>query len=283
MQDVVDLLRLRELASPLALVDIALLWFALYQLLLLMRRTRAIQMVYGIIAVFILWFVTSPGQILELRATNFILEQLFIYGGFAVIVIFQGPIRQALAHFGRLSFARLRARDTREEVLEEISLACGAMASRHIGALIVLERVQGLRNYVETGIRIDGVVTYDLLLNIFSPKTPLHDGAVMISNGRMAAASAFLPLTTNPYISREFGTRHRAAIGITEESDAIAIVVSEERGMISVAEGGSFHQDLDARSLRRYLEQAMGLDAESEAPTGRAEAGASVVPMSERS
>lgn len=258
IEDIFQLLRIRDLANPLSVVDIVLLWFAIYQLLVLIRRTRAVQMVYGLVAVLVLWLVTSPGSALELRATNFVLTQLFIYGGFAVIVIFQGQIRQALAYFGRYPFARLRQRDPSRDMIEEIALACAAMASRRIGALIVIERVQGLRNFVETGIRIDGVVTYDLLLNIFSPRTPLHDGAVLIVDGRVAAASCFLPLSTNPYVSREFGTRHRAAIGVTEESDALAVVVSEERGVVSVAIDGAFHQDMDARTLKTFLEQHMG-------------------------
>lgn len=260
IEDILHLLRLRDLADPLSLVDIVLLWFAIYQLLVLIRRTRAVQMVYGLVAVLVLWLITSPGSMLELSATNFVLTQLFIYGGFAVIVIFQGQIRQALAYFGRYPFARLRQRDPSSDMIEEIALACAAMASRRIGALIVLERVQGLRNFVETGIQIDGVVTYDLLLNLFSPRTPLHDGAVLIVGGRVAAASCFLPLSTNPYISREFGTRHRAAIGITEESDAVAVVVSEERGVISVAIDGAFHQDMDARTLRTFLQQHLGAE-----------------------
>ncbi|GAB4374606.1 MAG: diadenylate cyclase CdaA [Acidobacteriota bacterium] len=271
MQDFLELLHVRELANPLAIFDILLLWFAIYQLLVLIRRTRAVQMIYGLLAVFILWFITSPGSLLELPATNFVLTQLFIYGGFAVIVIFQGPIRQALAYFGRYPFARLRQQDASGEIIEEIALACSAMASRRIGALIVIERVQGLRNFIETGIEIDGRVSYDLLINIFSPKTPLHDGAVLISEGRLAAASCFLPLSTNPYISREFGTRHRAAIGITEESDAIAVVVSEERGVISAAIDGAFQQDLDARALRAFLERHLGAErASRDARRGRA-------------
>jgi diadenylate cyclase len=280
MQDLLELLRVRDLASPLAILDILLLWGAIYYVLLLLRRTRAVQMVFGLFVVFLLWLATSPGGLVELRATNFILTQIFIYGGFAVIVLFQGPIRQALAQFGRLTAARFKQSDSDRAFIDEIALACGAMASRHIGALIVIERSQGLRNVIDTGIRIDGVVTYDLLLNIFSPKTPLHDGAVLISEGRVAAASCFLPLSNNPYISREFGTRHRAAIGMTEESDAVAIVVSEERGLVSVAVDGAFHQDLDVRTLRSFLEQALGYEAEGE--SGRGLSPRRVAPVSEK-
>jgi diadenylate cyclase len=254
MENLFQLLQVEHLLNPLALIDILLLWFAFYQVLLLIRRTRAVQMVYGLLAVVILWFVTSPGWF-ELRAVHFLLEYLFLYGGFAVIVIFQGPIRQALANFGRYFFSRVRQQDSSRDLIEEVALAASAMASRRVGALIVLERTQGLKNYIETGIQIDGVVTYDLLINIFSPKTPLHDGAVIVSEARLKAASCFLPLSTNPYISKEFGTRHRAAIGISEESDAVAVVVSEERGSVSVAKEGSFRQDLDTRELKRFLEE----------------------------
>ncbi len=248
-------LRLEQLTEWTSLVDIALLWFAIYQLLLLIRRTRAMQILYGLIAVVIITGLTNPAGPLPLRATNFLLSTLLPYGVFAIIVIFQSPIRQALAWFGRVPFGRFRQIDQSRKIIEEIALAATAMGSRRIGALIVLERSQGLRNFIETGIAIDAIVSYDLLINIFTPKTPLHDGAVIVSDGRIKGASCFLPLSVDPYISRTFGTRHRAAIGITEESDAIAVVVSEERGVVSVAIDGALRQDLDTRALRAILEE----------------------------
>ncbi len=248
-------LRLEQLTEWTSLLDIALLWFAIYQLLLLIRRTRAMQILYGLIAVVVITGLTNPAGPLPLRATNFLLSTLLPYGVFAIIVIFQSPIRQALAWFGRVPFGRFRQIDQSRKIIEEIALAATAMGSRRIGALIVLERSQGLRNFIETGIAIDAIVSYDLLINIFTPKTPLHDGAVIVSDGRIKGASCFLPLSVDPYISRTFGTRHRAAIGITEESDAIAVVVSEERGVVSVAIDGALRQDLDTRALRAILEE----------------------------
>lgn len=249
-----------QLTQPRELIDLGLLWFAIYQIMLLIRRTRAVQMVYGLLAVVLLWAMTGPYSPLRLQAVNWVLSKVLIYGAFVVIVIFQNPIRQALAQFGRNPFRRFRQQDSFEQMIEEIALACSAMGSRRIGALIVVERVHGLKNYVETGIELDAKVSYDLLINIFTPKTPLHDGAVIISENRIKGASCFLPLTTDPYISREFGTRHRAAIGVSEETDAVAIVVSEERGVVSVAIDGALHQNLDTRGLRGLLEEQLGRD-----------------------
>ena len=262
MHEILEFLRVMgtQLTQPRELIDLALLWFAIYQIMLLIRRTRAVQMVYGLLAVVLLWALTGPYSPLRLQAVNWVLSKVLIYGAFVVIVIFQNPIRQALAQFGRNPFRRFRQQDSFEQMIEEIALACSAMGSRRIGALIVVERVHGLKNYVETGIELDAKVSYDLLINIFTPKTPLHDGAVVISENRIKGASCFLPLTTDPYISREFGTRHRAAIGISEETDAVAIVVSEERGVVSVAIDGALHQNLDTRGLRGLLEEQLGRD-----------------------
>ncbi len=259
----IELLGWDKILDPLDVLDILLLWFVVYQVLLLIRRTRAVQMIYGMIAVIFLWVATAPGWIFPLKAVHWVLGYLLLYGPFALIVLFQSPIRQTLAHFGRYPFGKFRSVDSRRELIEEIALAATAMGSRRIGALIVLERVHGLRNYIETGIEMDAVVSYDLLINVFTPRTPLHDGAVIISNGRIQAASCFLPLSTDPYISRQFGTRHRAAIGLSQETDAIVIVVSEERGSVSVAMDGALHQDLDTRSTQAFLEQNLGIDRPS--------------------
>ncbi len=267
MHEVLDFVQntLRQLTRPLALLDLGLLWFAIYQLMVLIRRTRAAQMAYGLLGVVLLWMLTGPMAPLRLQAINWVLSQVLIYGGFVVIVIFQNPIRQALAQFGRNPFRRFRPlQDDMTRIIEEIALSCSAMGSKRIGALIVLERSHGLKNFIDTGIELDARVSYDLLINIFTPKTPLHDGAVIISEGRIKGASCFLPLSQDPYISREFGTRHRAAIGITEETDALAIVVSEERGVVSVAIDGALHENLDTRSLRALLEEQLRIDSATE-------------------
>lgn len=254
MNRLIHLLQLDQLHEPTAIIDILLLWFAIYQLFQLIRRTRAVQMVYGLIALGLLFVLTDPTGFMPLKAVHWVLGTLLPYAVFAIIVIFQSPIRQALAHFGRMPFARFRQQDMSLKIIEEISLAATAMGSRRIGALIVLERSQGLRNFIETGIELDAKVSYDLLINIFTPKTPLHDGAVIVADGRIKGASCFLPLSTDPYISRTFGTRHRAAIGISEESDALAVVVSEESGIVSVARDGALKQDLNTRELKAVLE-----------------------------
>lgn len=249
------LLQIEQLRDPAAILDILILWFAIYQVFVLIRRTRAVQMVYGLLAVTILFVLTEPNGVLPLRAVHWVLGALLPYAVFAIIIIFQAPIRQALASFGRFTWNRFRQAERSRKVVDEVALAATAMGSRRIGALIVLERTQGLRNFIETGIELDAVISYDLLINIFTPKTPLHDGAVIISEGRIKGASCFLPLSVDPYISRTYGTRHRAAIGITEESDAIAVVVSEERGVVSVAMDGALRQDLDTRALKAFLEE----------------------------
>lgn len=255
MTDLRQLLQVDQLAQPAAVIDILLLWFAIYQLFVLIRRTRAMQMVYGLIALLLLYVVTDPTGYLPLKAVHFVLGTLLPYGVFAAIVIFQTPIRQALAWFGRVPFRQFRHGDSSQKIVEEIALAATTLASRRIGALIVLERSQALRNIAGTGIQLDAAVSYDLLINIFSPRTPLHDGAAIIGAGRIKAANCFLPLSVDPYISRTFGTRHRAAIGVTEEYDALAVVVSEERGVVSAAMDGVLRADLDTRGLRSFLEE----------------------------
>ncbi len=255
-----QLLRADQLSDPWSIVDILVLWIVIYQLMLLVRRTRAVQMVMGLLAIVVLWWITSPEGFVRLRAVHWVLGQLWFYGPFVVIVLFQQPIRQALIQFGRYPFRQFRTLDVNERVIDEVALAASAMASKRVGALIVFERQLGLRNYVDTGIRLDGLVTYDLLINIFTPRTPLHDGAVIIAEDRIRGASCFMPLTTDPYISRRYGTRHRAAIGITEETDAIAVVVSEERGMISAAIDGRLTEHLDTRSLKKLLLEELTAD-----------------------
>jgi len=191
-----------------------------------------------------------------------VLRSAVFYVGFAIIVLFQSEIRQALIYFAnRLRFPILKRQRSQfgGSIFDEIVLAVTTLATEKTGALIVIERKVGLRNFVDAGVQLDASVSYDLLVTIFNPSTPLHDGAVVIQNERIAAASVFLPLTKNPEVSRELGTRHRAAIGITEGTDSIAIVVSEETGLITYVEGGNVRRNLETNALRKLLLDAMDI------------------------
>jgi diadenylate cyclase len=197
---------------------------------------------------------------LHLETVNWLIRNLAGYVVFAAIVLFQSDIRRALAHFGRAPFFRYFARklEAEEDIVEELVVACTSLAARRIGAIIVIEREIGLRNYIEGGIPLDATVTYDLLASIFHPGSPLHDGAVIIQGERIAAAACFLPLSVNPRLSKDLGTRHRAALGLTEENDAIAVVVSEETGVISIVLGGAIERDANADRLRTRLRELLG-------------------------
>jgi uncharacterized protein (TIGR00159 family) len=240
--------------SPRDVVDIAIVSYIFYRLLLLLRGTRGVQMTIGIVVLFIFYFAT---RLYRLMTVEWLFSNLVTYVVFGIIVLYQNEIRRGLAGIGRNPlFTRHRGKTGREG-FEEIILAATTLASKKIGALIVIERDIGLRNYAESGIKLDSVLTYDLLVTIFSPNTPLHDGAVIIQRDRIIAAGCFLPLTLDPYLSKELGTRHRAAIGVTEETDAVAVIVSEETGVISAAIGGEIIRNLDASSLRNVLQAAV--------------------------
>jgi uncharacterized protein (TIGR00159 family) len=240
-----------------ALVDVLVLAFVIYQLLLLVRGTRSVNMLIAIVALLALYALTRS-ELVGLNAVNTVLGMLLAYVPIAVIVLFQNQIRRFLSKLGRNPLSALLPRRQEERLIEEVALAAVSLASKRLGALIVIERDQGLRTFHETGILLDAYVSYDLLMNIFTSRSPLHDGAVMIAEGRIKAASCYLPLTTNANLSRIYGTRHRAAFGITEESDAVAVVVSEERGVVSLVEGGELTEDLDAKRLQRALRTALG-------------------------
>jgi uncharacterized protein (TIGR00159 family) len=235
------------------LIDIALVAFIIYRALLLMRGTRGTQMTFGIIMLLLFYWIT---RFYRLASVQWLLSNLLTYIVFAIIVLYQNEIRRGLAGIGKTSvWGHHRRRNN--DGFEEIILAATTLASKKIGALVVIERDIGLRNYVESGIALDAMLTYDLLVTIFSPNTPLHDGAVIVQHNRIAAAGCFLPLTLDPYLSKELGTRHRAAIGVTEETDAVAIIVSEETGTISLAFGGKITRDLDGAALRSALQNAI--------------------------
>jgi diadenylate cyclase len=233
-------------------IDIAIVAFVIYESLKLIRGTRAVQMALGSLLVVLLFYVS---QLVPLQTVNWLIRNALVYVVFAAIVIFQSDIRRALAHFGRAPFFRYVLKsETGDETLEEIVVAATMLSAHRTGAIIAIEREIGLRNFVESGIPLDAALTYDLMLSIFQPGSPLHDGAVIVQEGRVAAAACFLPLTVNPRLSRDLGSRHRAAIGLTEECDAVAIVVSEETGAISLALEGRIERDLDGERLRARLE-----------------------------
>ncbi|RPI27804.1 MAG: TIGR00159 family protein [Acidobacteria bacterium] len=235
------------------LLDILLIATIIYTLLLLVRGTRGWYITVGILSLFASYYAA---HLLRLRTLEWLFDNFSGYIIFAVIVIFQAEIRKALAELGRGNIITRMRQRRRRESFEEIVLAATTLSNRRIGGLIVLEGTFGLRNYIENGIEIEAAVTYDLLVTIFTPNTPLHDGAVIIQGERIAAASCFLPLTLDPLLSSELGTRHRAAIGITEETDALALVVSEETGIISAVSGGKMTRKLDGPGLLNYLRQA---------------------------
>ena len=240
-----------------SLVDMAFVFIIVYVVLKLLRGTRAVPTVVGLVLLFLLYWLAVAQ---DLSTLEFVLRYAVVYVGFAIIVLFQSEIRQALIFFAnRLRFPVLRKQRGQfgGSVYDEIVLAVTTLASEKTGALVVIERNVGLRNFVDAGVQLDAAIGYDLLVTIFNPSTPLHDGAVIIQNERVAAASVFLPLTKNPEISREMGTRHRAAIGITEGSDAISIVVSEETGLITYVEAGGVKRNLDPTHLRKLLLDAM--------------------------
>jgi diadenylate cyclase len=233
------------------LLDIAIVSAVIYEILTSIRGTRAVQMAVGS-GVLVALFYGSRWW--HLQTVNWVIRNLVGYIVFAAIVLFQSDIRRTLAHIGRARFFRyLLKTESAEETIEELTVAATQLSAQRTGAIIVIERQIGLRNYIEAGLPLDAMLTYDLLVSIFQKESPLHDGAVIVQNDRVAAAACFLPLTVNPQLARNLGTRHRAAIGLTEENDAIAIVVSEETGAISVTLEGRIERGLDADRLRSRL------------------------------
>ncbi len=236
-------------------LDIAIVSFVIYEVLKAIRGTRAIQMAAGSTLLVFMFYISRWGH---LQTIDWLIRNLLPYIVFAVIVLFQADIRRALAHFGRAPFFRyFLTPEGAEETIEEIAVAAAQLAAARIGAIIIIERQIGLRNYIEAGLPLDAMLTYDLLVSIFQPKSPLHDGAVMVQNDRVAAAACFLPLTVNPLLARNLGTRHRAAIGLTEENDAVAVIVSEETGRISVALDGKIEGPYDSEQLKTRLRELL--------------------------
>ena len=239
--------------SAISIVDVLLVALIIYEFLALIKGTRAALMLVGVGAIALAFYFARIGQLTTL---NWLLDTLLPYAVFALIVVFQAEIRQALARLGR-KITLSRGASTEAEAYDDIVLAANLFAQNQTGALIVIEREIGLRTYIESGVPLDAHLSYDLLATIFRPSAPLHDGAVIIQGDRIAAAACFLPLSMNPVLSTQLGTRHRAGIGVTEETDAIAVIVSEETGAISLAVGGKIERDLTVEELRERISRLL--------------------------
>ncbi|MFZ5815708.1 MAG: diadenylate cyclase CdaA [Bacillota bacterium] len=239
------------------LLDITLVAYILYRLFSLIRGTRAVPLINGVFTLVVAYLAAS---LLRLYTIQFILENAFIAASVAIPIIFQPELRRALEHLGRgrlLPTNRMKADDFREEdlsrLIDQVVRATEILGRTKTGALIVIERETGLGEYIDSGIKLDALVTWELLTNIFVEKTPLHDGAAIIRQTRVAAAACWLPLAEASVMSHELGTRHRAGVGVTEQSDAVTIIVSEETGIISVAHHGKLTRHLDDKMLREML------------------------------
>jgi len=251
VQDVLELfmnIGIRDIA------DMAIVAFVFYKLYMLIRETRAEQLIKGII---LLLLATQVSGWLQLHVINWILRNTMTVGVIAILIVFQPELRRALEYIGRTKFLTKSIIDIEEEEIKnavsELTEAVGSLSRQKIGALIVIERETGLSEVVETGTEIRGKISSGLLINIFIPNTPLHDGAVVMRKNQILAAGCLLPLTDNPNISKALGTRHRAGIGITERSDSMVVIVSEETGSISIAENGKLRRFLDVEKLSEIL------------------------------
>jgi diadenylate cyclase len=238
-------------------VDILVVAFLVYQVLMVVRGTRAGHVLIGILMMVSIYAIALWAGLEALRS---LLSFIVPYIGLAIIVLFQSEIRRTLARIGRKRWLGLGAGFRAPESVNEIVLAVEHLAQQKTGALIVLERDIGLRTFIESGVRLEALLSRDLLLSIFQPGLPLHDGAVIVQKDRVAAAACFLPLTTNPALSAKLGTRHRAAIGITEESDCLSVVVSEENGRISVASFGELIQGLSVPDVVERINRHFGVE-----------------------
>ncbi len=236
------------------LLDIGLVAFIIYRIILLIKGTRAVQMLLGLVVILIVYMGSQVGGLYTL---HWILDNFLSSIILVIIVLFQNDIRRALIHVGRNPFFADLSYREETEVMDELVKACVNLANRKIGALIVIERETGIKDFLEVGVELDAKVSSDLITSIFLPYSPMHDGAVVIQQGRLKRAGCFLPLTQSPDVSKALGTRHRAAMGLTELVDAVAIVVSEETARISVVVGGRITRDLDSTALRRVLKRLL--------------------------
>lgn len=250
-QAVNDLLaNLQSSVRIIDVLDVGIVAFVLYRVLVLIKGTRAMQMLTGLGILGIGFFLSST---LELFTTHWILAHFFDYLILLVIVLFQDDLRRALTHVGKNPFTATITQEEEREMVYEVARASSRMAKERIGALIVIERETGLKNFIDTGSPIDGKVKSELLYSIFSPNSPIHDGAVIIRGGRLSAAGCFLPLSKDPNIDKRYGSRHRAALGLTEDTDAIVLLISEEAGEVHLVKNGKITANLNELEIRQSL------------------------------
>jgi uncharacterized protein (TIGR00159 family) len=243
------------------LLDIGIVAFIVYRVLLLIRGTRAMQMLTGLGILGIAFLLSST---LELFTTHWLLSYFFDYLILIVIVLFQDDLRRALTHVGKNPFFSAASAEEEREMVDEIARAATLMAKERMGALIVIERETGLKNFIDTGSKVESKVKSELLYAIFIPTSPIHDGAVIIREGRIAAAGCFLPLSKDPNIDKRYGTRHRAALGLTEETDAIVILVSEEAGEAHLVKSGKLTTNLNELELIQSLSALLDISRKQE-------------------
>ena len=244
-------------------IDIVLVWYLVYKLITILKGTRAIQLLKGVL---IIVLIKLAAVLLGLNTMDWIINQVIRWGVVAVIVVFQPEIRRGLEHLGKASFQNRANRMLRtgDYFVQEVDTAIQYMARRKIGALISIELNDILDEYANTGIQLNSDVSSQLLINIFIPNTPLHDGAVIIQDFKITSAASYLPLSENPLISKELGTRHRAAIGLSEVSDSITIIVSEETGDVSIAHNNRLIRDMEQEDFVAYLKEELVFDEEDE-------------------
>jgi diadenylate cyclase len=249
-------------ATPVDWVDIALLAWILYRVFLFLRGTRAMQSLLGLAVLGVVYLISDN---IGLNTLHWLLDNLFVWVVVAVVILFQDDIRRALARAGGTLFGRSQSA-TEAQILEEVVRACFALARRKIGALVAIERKAELTPYCEGAHRLDAIATHELIQSLFHPSSPLHDGAVLLQGSRLHSAGVFLPISLSKDVSRAYGTRHRAAIGLTEETDAICLVVSEERGTVSLVQDGEVVPVADPNDLRQRLREGMEREEEEEPP-----------------
>lgn len=243
-------------------LDILLVWYLIYKLLMYARGTQMMNLLKGV-GIFLV--AKSVSSVMGLQTVDWLLGQVLSWGVVAMIILFQPELRRALEILGRDLFKNRKSKSNRsEKLINDIEKSVQYMSKRKIGALISIEGEDGLGEYISTGIPLDAEVSNQLLINIFIPNTPLHDGAVIISNYEIAAASCYLPLSESTLIPKELGTRHRAAIGLSEVSDAVTVIVSEETGDISVVKGDTMNRALSREDFRRVLEEYLFVEEEGQ-------------------